>query len=530
MRKFLLLILTVLLFTACSYQDCHTVNTANSDNLTVEEAMLHYNQNCADKYTRSNIDERLPFVLGDAEWLWDSAEGSSYDDKSAIDIPLSGGYQYVVYRKQADGTYYSVHTSSKVVAVQDDTTGNISFYIRVSIPDSDDANSSTESLNYEDRASFSGLEYYITIDGCPAAIVKFENGEQTDGVFLGDTTISKVSRLCKFADLFRGLCIGRVGGTSRADANIGKITGRFYDAVAGCWYSYIDIDGDGKADAVTGDFDAVVITPNQDPTEKKSNGSSNGSGDGSGNAGGVTGSTNVNTDFNSGAGTNVSVNTGLGNGASGFGGGSSTNGGGNGSGNENTDGLTDENVKGIQDFLDKNAISVNPIKKGIKLMPIDGIITLPTEPLTPSEVKSLILERLSPTNPVAKIITDMHIPIYPEDSKHRTKIMTTYKELGSYTIYYDTIIYNRLTNLGRMLVLFHEYMHIYLDVQKQSWDDHNVMIGSLEYQQGLRNLFPNMSDIFYEYIQYTGCKDLFNDSKETHNDIYKYSYKYIYKW
>lgn len=29
--------------------------------------MLHYNQNCADKYTRSNIDERLPFVLGDAE-------------------------------------------------------------------------------------------------------------------------------------------------------------------------------------------------------------------------------------------------------------------------------------------------------------------------------------------------------------------------------------------------------------------------------------------------------------------------------
>ena len=79
-----MLLTMVALLTSCSYQDCHTVNTANSDNLTVEEAMLHYNQNCADKYTRSNIDERLPFVLGDAEWLWDSAEGSSYDVKRKL--------------------------------------------------------------------------------------------------------------------------------------------------------------------------------------------------------------------------------------------------------------------------------------------------------------------------------------------------------------------------------------------------------------------------------------------------------------
>ncbi len=482
--------------------------------------MLHYNQNYADKYTRSNIDERLPFVLGDAEWLWDSAEGSSYEDKSAIDIPLSGGYQYVVYRKQADGTYYSVHTSSKVVAVQDDTTGNISFYIRVSIPDKDEINTSTESLNYEQRAYFSGLEYYITIDGCPAAIVKFENGEQTDGVFLGDTTISKVSRLCKFANLFRGLCIGRVGGASRTDVNIGKVTGRFYDAVAGCWYSYIDIDGDGKADAVTGDFDAVVITPEQNLSANKGNGS----GDGSGNAGGVTGSTNINTDFNSGAGTNVSVNTGLGNGASGFGGGSSTNGGGNGSGNENSDGLTDENANVIQDFLDKNAISVNPIKKGIKLMPIDGIITLPTEPLTPSEVKSLILERLSPTNPLAEFIKSSDISIYPSSETNIT-VNTLIADSKSQAIYYDNYYYNYLlSNAGRLLAIFHEFVHFYINS-----DNHQLMIDCLEYQQGLRDLFPNMSEIFYEYIQYVGCKGLFVETPKIHDDIKDFSREYIYK-
>lgn len=511
MRKFLLLIPTVLFFTACSYQDCHIVNIADSDNITAEEALSYYNTNCADKYTRANIDERLPFILGDAEWLWDKAQASSYEDRSAIDIPLNGGYQYVVYRKQADGTYYSVHTSSKVVAVQDDTTGNISFYIRVSIPDKDEINTSTESLNYEQRASFSGLEYYITIDGCPAAIVKFENGEQTDGVFLGDTTISKVSRLCKFANLFRGLCIGRVGGASRTYVNIGKVTDRFYDAVAGCWYSYIDIDGDGKADAVTGDFDAVVITPEQNLSANKGNGS----GDGSGNAGGVTGS-----DFNSGAGTNVSVNTGLGNGASGFGGGSSTNG----SGNENSDGLTDENAYVIQDFLDKNAISVNPIKKGIKLMPIDGIITLPTEPLTPSEVKSLILERLSPTNPLAEFIKSSDIPIYPSSETNRS-VKTLIADSKSQAIYYDNYYYNYLlSNAGRLLAIFHEFVHFYINS-----DNHQLMIDCLEYQQGLRDLFPNMSEIFYEYIQYVGCKGLFVETPKIHDDIKDFSREYIYK-
>ena len=498
------------------------MNIANSDNITAEEALSYYNTNCADKYTRANIDERLPFILGDAEWLWDKAQASSYEDRSAIDIPLNGGYQYVVYRKQADGTYYSVHTSSKVVAVQDDTTGNISFYIRVSIPDKDDINTLTESLNYEQRASFSGLEYYITIDGCPAAIVKFENGEQTDGVFLGDTTISKVSRLCKFANLFRGLCIGRVGGASRTDVNIGKVTDRFYDAVAGCWYSYIDIDGDGKADAVTGDFDAVVITPEQNLSANKGNGS----GDGSGNAGGVTGS-----DFNSGAGTNVSVNTGLGNGASGFGGGSSTNG----SGNENSDGLTDENANVIQDFLDKNAISVNPIKKGIKLMPIDGIITLPTEPLTPSEVKSLILERLSPTNPLAEFIKASDIQVYPSsvisDSAISSQISTLVADLSSKTIYYNNHYYNdKLSNAGRLLAIFHEYMHLYLNSK-----DHRLMIDSLAYQQGLRDLYPDMSAYFYERIQYIGCSGVlkselnYNYDNSGFNGIKEDNDKFLYK-
>lgn len=508
MKKFLLIIPTVLLFAACSYQDYHTNNTTNSDNLTAEEAMLYYNRYCADKYTRSSIDERLPFVLGDAEWLWDCAEGSSYDNKSAIDIPLSGGYQYVVYRKQADETYYSVHTSSKVVAVQDDTTGNISFYIRVSIPDRNDTNSSTESLNYEDRASFSGLEYYITIDGCPAAIVKFENGVQTDGVFLGDTSISEVSRLCKFAELFRGLCIGRVSETSRTDTNIGKVTGRFYDDVAGCWYSYIDIDGDGIADAITGDFDPVVITPEQNLAVN------NGTGEGGSNAGSSgTSSGNSNAGVNPVAGTNINLGTSLGSGASGAGGtggaaldndGNSTAKNKNDSENENSNN-SDVQLPIIKTFKNKNFVDPTILINKITIdNPTWDGLNISNELLSPIQAKDRLLQQLSETNPIVEFINSSDIPIYPSSVlPEGVEIHSALAvDLISKTIYY-TDGYNNLSNAGRLLAIFHEYMHLYLNSK-----DHNLMIESLEYQQGLVELFPDMTVAFYDVMQYAGCESV----------------------
>lgn len=520
MRKLLLLIPIVLLFTACSYQDCHIVNIANSDNITAEEALSYYNTNCADKYTRANIDERLPFILGDAEWLWDKAQASSYEDRSAIDIPLNGGYQYVVYRKQADGTYYSVRTLSRVVAVQDDASGNISFYIRVSIPDKDDINTSTESLNFGDRTNFSGLEYYITINGCPAAMVKFENGEQTDGVFLGDESIDKVARIRKFAELFRDLCIGRVSGTSRTDVNIGKVTGRFYDAVGGCWYSYIDIDGDGKADAITGDFDPVVITPNQSLTANSGNGNGSSGGDGSS---GVIGS-NSGFDGVGDAGSSISGLGGLDSGIAG----------GSGGGSGSTQIVGDSNQSKDKEDGFYGSILVNPTKK-IPLNPILDIIDLPTEPLTPSEVKSLILERLSPTNPLAEFIKASDIQVYPSsvisDSAISSQISTLVADLSSKTIYYDNHYYNdKLSNAGRLLAIFHEYMHLYLNSK-----DHRLMIDSLAYQQGLRDLYPDMSAYFYERIQYIGCSGVlkselnYNYDNSGFNGIKEDNDKFLYK-
>ena len=503
MRKFLLLIPTVLFFTACSYQDCHIVNIANSDNITAEEALSYYNTNCADKYTRANIDERLPFILGDAEWLWDKAQASSYEDRSAIDIPLNGGYQYVVYRKQADGTYYGVHTLSRVVAVQDDASGNISFYIRVSIPDKDDINTSTESLNFGDKTNFSGLEYYITINGCPAAIVKFENGEQTDGVFLGDESIDKVARIRKFAELLDGLCIGKSSKNTRGndDMQYGQPGETFTDQF-GSIYVYRDVyPKDGKADSVTQIFDDdIAFTLHFGGTSGGSSSISSGS------------------SFNGvgDAGSSISGLGGMSSGSSGGTGGGSDGG----SGSTQTVGDSNQSKDKEDGFYD---FYINPIKK-ITLNPILDIIDLPTEPLIPSEVKSLILERLSPTNPIAEFIKSSNISIYPSSETNRA-VNTLIADSKSHAIYYDNYYYNYLlSNTGRLLAIFHEFVHFYINS-----DNHQLMIDCLEYQQGLRDLFPNMSEIFYEYIQYVGCKGLFVETPKIHDDIKDFSRKYIYK-
>ncbi len=191
------------------------VTVAEKDDFLVEKTKNIYETFYAECYTRSNIDERLPFVLGDATWLWDSAEVSYSGDRSAVDVPVSGGFVYKVYKKSQNGEYIAVSVSSKIVAVQD-AQGNTSFYIRVSISDVGENSVVNQTLNFEDRNGYNGLEYYIAIDGCPIAIAKFENGTQIDGVFLGDTDIDKVGKYCKFAYLLGDIAVARISNTTRS--------------------------------------------------------------------------------------------------------------------------------------------------------------------------------------------------------------------------------------------------------------------------------------------------------------------------
>lgn len=250
----LLLILLSLLWSCNNDYASEFVQTECHNNLTVEQAKNYYDKYHSMFDTRIGIDKRLPFVIGNAEWLWNEAKVSMFDNRAAVDIPIEGGYKYKVYRLQTSGEYKSVNTFSKVVAIKSSATENISFYIRVSIPDVDDDIAHT-SLNFEDRKNYSGLEYYITLDGCPVGIAKYKKGELIDGVFLYDKNIEKDRKFCIFANIFKDLCIARYNGVTRNDPEMeygapGEI---FYDQF-GTMYVYVDLDNDGKSDAVTGIF------------------------------------------------------------------------------------------------------------------------------------------------------------------------------------------------------------------------------------------------------------------------------------
>ena len=283
----------------------------------------------------------------------------------------------------------------------------------------------------------------------------------------------------------------------------------------GSIYVYQDVyPKDGKADSVTQIFDDdIAFTLHFGGTNCGGNNTSGSSFGGVGNAG--------------------SSISGLGGMSSGSSGGT---GGGSGGGSGSTQPVGDNNQsKDKEDsFYDVSinldfdgSIPVNPIKK-ITLDPIlvkNGVINLPTEPLTPSEVKSLILERLSPTNLLAEFIKSSDISIYPSSETNRA-VNTLIADYKSQAIYYDNYYYNYLlSNAGRLLAIFHEFVHFYINS-----DNHQLMIDCLEYQQGLRDLFPDMPEYFYNLIQYAGCDKLFRNiaiALNMDNNTYKAAKKYI---
>ena len=124
----IILVLPLSLWSCVSESEYTEMPTTVRSGLTVERAMILSQQVLSDIQTRSTTDSRVPFLMGEATvWEWDCAETSHSSHYSAVDIPVTNNYQYKVYRKQPNGEYSSVFASSKVVVVQDDRTGDVSF-------------------------------------------------------------------------------------------------------------------------------------------------------------------------------------------------------------------------------------------------------------------------------------------------------------------------------------------------------------------------------------------------------------------
>lgn len=244
--------------TSCAHSDEHEIGDSPQMNLappiTVKEAKDLYETFVSSNLTRTTDDEIIPFDIGSPTLHWEEAEPSSNYMISSVDIPISGNYDYIIGRQNNDGEFYNVYTSAKLIVVKSSETAETAVYVRICIPDSeDDRYACDRSLNCNDRNDYCGLEYYMTIDGCPVAVSKFIDGKIVDGVFLGNERLSVETRIRKFVALMNNMWIRRYDVTTRGKdgfMDYGAPGDLFLDQF-GNVLIYQDTNNDGKSDAVT---------------------------------------------------------------------------------------------------------------------------------------------------------------------------------------------------------------------------------------------------------------------------------------
>lgn len=229
--------------------------------LSIEEARAFFDSYVSSIATRTTANNPMPFVIGDYSIDWDNAEESSLPHLSSVDVPTETEFVYFVGRYDANGELYTVRADSKIIVVKESDNDAIMTYVRTTIPDAfyadvfHDQNICDLSLNCDDRIDYWGLEYYSTLDGCPIAVAKYENGECVESVYLKDESRTIENRIAAFGRLMGNTWVIRRPAeqtrvTGDGNWNYGAPGSTFY-GTDGTLYIYLDHDGDGKSDSIT---------------------------------------------------------------------------------------------------------------------------------------------------------------------------------------------------------------------------------------------------------------------------------------
>ena len=229
--------------------------------LSIEEARAFFDSYVSSIATRTTANNPMPFVIGDYSIDWDNAEESSLPHLSSVDVPTETEFVYFVGRYDANGELYTVRADSKIIVVKESDNDAIMTYVRTTIPDAfyadvfHDQNICDLTLNCDDRVDYWGLEYYSTLDGCPIAVAKYENGECVASVYLKDESRTIENRIAAFGRLMGNTWVIRRPAeqtrvTGDGNWNYGDPLTTFY-GTDGTLYIYLDHDGDGKSDSIT---------------------------------------------------------------------------------------------------------------------------------------------------------------------------------------------------------------------------------------------------------------------------------------
>ena len=462
MKKHLLYFCTIgisLFLTSCiaGIERDISISAGEDAEISVEQAREFFEQ---ELLTR-NDDTPSPNILspGDFTPQWDNAKVSQNYRIACVDVPIIPRFGYRAIRseyKLGKATAYTVRVSQKLIVVKDRESGDMAQYIMSIIPDKEFAakhkgDISNLFLNANDRGRFSGILLY-TCHGIPVRLSKYIDGKRVEGISTcGVAGKQKYKEL--LLKIYKSLSDIKVLRYAGITSRSGEDPGWDFDAGE---IEDVIIIGSGPSDNEEEEEDDDDDDDDEEEEDDDDDGPPNQQIDPE--------------DLNKAPLENPDDEENIGN-----------------EGNENNNNKENSNNQ-------NNDNSNN--NESIKKMKDDVVAKLSSPNL--NKLKSFII--------TANIT-------FQQNNKEtkRLKIGSQFVD-GNYkaTIYYNSQYWNLLNNNGKLLAVYHEYIHGFLYYNNWGKDySHKEMLESKEYKQGLRNLFPNETEEFYNMIQYIGCSDIY---------------------
>lgn len=145
------------------------------------------------------------FTPGNYAPNWNSGVSSENERIGSVDVSIESEYSYYVVYSAVDSVDRFMPVYQGVVVVKGRESQTTYPYLVMYIPDSSHVSAFTPAVcaryrNSFDKTGFSGTVLYTTTEGFPVCFNRFEAGECTDAIFIGDTTLSKEYRYRKLVD------------------------------------------------------------------------------------------------------------------------------------------------------------------------------------------------------------------------------------------------------------------------------------------------------------------------------------------
>lgn len=178
----------------------------------VEEARCVFEAKVAARArSRAADGEQQPgfFMPGEILPLWDEAREVPAEEFARVDVPVETTYDFFrLVPCEETGELNPVAIPRTLVVLKDPSSERRSVYFCFYIADDDfaewyAARPRQEWIDGDAKNYFSGVILYTTLSGHIAAVGRYDHGRMEDGIFLGDSTVDKITAVTMICNMLQ---------------------------------------------------------------------------------------------------------------------------------------------------------------------------------------------------------------------------------------------------------------------------------------------------------------------------------------